>query len=142
MHPRLLVRRTLCGVIAINGIQRSDLEPASQQISRRRTGKTSNVVTDERVTRNPHAQEHRRAHLQMIPGAAVVARPSGGIPLGAGIRGAREHEWPFVRLEFAQPVVRGADILHAVHIVDGAMIECGSIVQPMHGVKRHGFIAT
>src|SRR5437762_9184889 len=81
MHPRLLIRRTLCGVIAVNGIQCSDLEPARQQISRRRSRKTSNVVTDERVTRNPHAQEHRRAHLQMIPGAAVVARPSGGIPL-------------------------------------------------------------
>src|SRR5256884_2931396 len=76
----------------------------------------------------------------MIPGAAVVARPGGGITLGAGICGAREHEWPFVRLQFAQPIIRGTHVLHAVDIVNGTMIERGSIVEAVPGVKRHGFI--
>ena len=76
----------------------------------------------------------------MIPGAAVVARPGGGITLGAGICGAREHEWPFVRLQFAQPIIGGTHVLHAVDIVNGTMIERGSIVEAVPGVKRHGFI--
>src|SRR5258707_847843 len=63
VHPWLLVRSAFCGVVTVNRIQRSDLEPARQQIGRRRTGKAADVIADEREPRNTHAQEHRRAHL-------------------------------------------------------------------------------
>src|SRR5882672_1330046 len=76
----------------------------------------------------------------MAPGAAVVAGPRGGIALGAGIGGAGEHEGPFLRLQLKQSFVGRAHILHAVDIVDGAMIESRAVIQSMNDVKRHGLI--
>src|SRR5882672_6482207 len=78
----------------------------------------------------------------MAPGAAVVAGPRGGIALGAGIGGAGEHEGPFLRLQLKQSFVGRAHILHAVDIVDGAMIESRAVIQAMNDVKRHGLIGT
>src|SRR6266704_1991971 len=76
----------------------------------------------------------------MIPSTAVIARPGGGIALGTGIRGAGEHEWPFLRLKFAQTLIRRADILHAEHMVDGAMVARGAIVKTMNSIERHGLV--
>ncbi len=76
----------------------------------------------------------------MIPCAAVIPGPRGGIPLGAGIRGARQHEGPFFRLQLAQSLVGRSNVLHPVHIVDGAMVEGGAIVEAVNGVERHGLI--
>src|SRR5258708_17058882 len=76
----------------------------------------------------------------MIPGAAVVPGPCGGIALRAGIRRARKHERPFLPLQLAQSVVSRADVLHAEDIVNGAMIEGGAVVEAVYGIKRHGLI--
>ncbi len=76
----------------------------------------------------------------MIPGAAVVAGPGSGIALRAGIRRARKHEGPFLGLQFAQSVVSRPDVLHAEHIMDGAMIEAGAVVEAVHRIKGHGLI--
>src|SRR5712691_13492382 len=76
----------------------------------------------------------------MIPSTAVIARPGGGIALRSGIRGAGKHEWPFLRLKFAQTFIRRADILHAEHIVYGAMVARGAIVKTMNSIERHGLV--
>ncbi len=49
VHPRFLVRGAFCGVVTVNRIQRSDLKPARQQISRRGASKAADVITNERV---------------------------------------------------------------------------------------------
>src|SRR6266571_5366933 len=76
----------------------------------------------------------------MIPSTAVIARPGGGIALRSGIRGAGKHKWPFLRLKFAQTFIRRMDILHAEHIVDGAMVARGAIVNTMNSIERHGLV--
>jgi len=48
MHPRFLVRGTFRCVITVDRIQRSDLKPARQKISRRGAGKAADVIADER----------------------------------------------------------------------------------------------
>src|SRR6266699_1060300 len=76
----------------------------------------------------------------MIPSTAVIARPRGGIALRSGIRGAGKHEGPFLLLKFAQTFIGRADILHAEHIVDGAMVAGGPIVKTMNSIERHGLV--
>ena len=76
----------------------------------------------------------------MIPSTAVISRPRSGVALRAGIRSAGEHEWPFLRLKFAQTFIRRADILHAEHIVYGAMVARGAIVKTMNSIERHGLV--
>ena len=76
----------------------------------------------------------------MIPSTAAITRPRGGIALRSGIRGAGKHEWPFLRLKFAQTFIRRADILHAEHIVYGAMVARGAIVKTMNSIERHGLV--
>src|SRR5437899_12800915 len=74
----------------------------------------------------------------MIPSTAAITRPRGGIALRSGIRGAGKHEWPFLRLKFAQTFIRRAVILHAEHIVYGAMVARGAIDKKMNSIERHG----
>src|SRR5713101_2492049 len=76
----------------------------------------------------------------MIPGAAVVAGPSGGVALRAGVSGARQHKRALIALQLAQAFVSGANIFHSVDVVDGAVIESCAVVEAVPGVERHGFV--
>ena len=78
----------------------------------------------------------------MVPGAAVVAGPGGGVALRAGISSTRQYKGSLVALQFAQAIVSSTDVFHAVHVVDGAMVERGAVVEAMPGVERHGFVGT
>src|SRR5437762_14164263 len=92
VNPGFRIRGALGGVIAVDRIERADFEPARQQIGRRRAGEAADVVTDQGHSGDSHAHEHWRAHRQVVPSAAVVAGPGGGIALGAGIGRASENE--------------------------------------------------
>src|SRR6266571_1236795 len=102
MHPGLLIGGAFCGVVAIDGIQGAHLKPARQEIGGWRTCKSADIIPNEREPGDSHTQEYGGAHSQMIPSTAVIARPRSGIALRSGIRGAGKHEWPFLRLKFAQ----------------------------------------
>ena len=78
----------------------------------------------------------------MIPAAAVVARPRGGIALASGVARPRQHERPLIGLQRQQPFKGSARIFHAVDIVDfgvssGARTE-PRLVNAMHHINRHG----
>src|SRR5438270_14075801 len=75
----------------------------------------------------------------MIPGAAVVARPSGGITLRPGEGRARKHEGALASLQFQQALVGGAGVFHAENVMSRTMIHGGAVIQPMYGAEGHGF---
>ena len=76
----------------------------------------------------------------MIPGRQVVAGPRGRVALCPGIRGAREHERPFVGLQSAQAIVGRAGIFHSENVVDRAVIESRAVIQTMNDVEWHGLL--
>src|SRR5437763_1460946 len=76
----------------------------------------------------------------MVPRAAVVTRPAGGVTLRAGVSSAREHERPEVRTKLKHAVVGGAHVLHAENVVNLAM-RCGAAaVHAVDCVERHGLL--
>src|SRR6476620_9947463 len=76
----------------------------------------------------------------MIPRGHVVAGPGGGVALGSRVGGPRQHKWPLVALQFAQPFVGGARVLHPEHVVNGAMIQRSTVVEAVPRLKRHGLV--
>src|SRR5690242_10362825 len=76
----------------------------------------------------------------MVPGAAVVAGPGGGIALCAGIGRARKNEGALSGLQLQQAFVSGAGIFHAIYIVSGAMVDGGAVIKAVDGVERHGLV--
>ena len=76
----------------------------------------------------------------MIPGAAVVARPGGGITLRPGEGRARKHEGALASLQFQQALVGGAGVFHAENVMSRTMIHGGAVIQAMYGVEGHGFV--
>src|SRR5882762_6424751 len=134
VDPRFLNQSTVAGVVAINGIQCANLEPTSKEIGGRRTRETTDIIASHPVTAKPQAEQHRRAHVEVIPGAAVVTGPSGGIALSASVGGAGEHEGPLVGLQLAQAVISGTNIFHSVDVVNGAMIERRAVIEAVPGV--------
>src|SRR5215469_3088467 len=140
VNPGFLIRGVLGSVIAIDGIERAEFEPARQQIGRRGAGEPADVVTDQRHSGDSHAQKHWCAHLQVIPSAAVVSGPGGSIALGAGKGRASENEGALPGLEFPQALVGGASVFHAVNVVCGAMVNAGAIIKAVDGVERHGLV--
>src|ERR1700674_6107622 len=109
-------------------------------MGRGRASETADVVAGHGNAAKPKAEQHGCAHGEMIPGAAVVTGPGGGVALRAGVRGPGQHEWALVDLQLAQAFVGGANIFHSVDVVDGAVIESCSVVEAVPGVKRHGFV--
>src|SRR6266481_573104 len=85
-------------------------------------------------TAKPEAEQHRRAHVEVIPGAAVVTGPSGGVALSAGVGGTGEHEWPLVGLQLPQAVISGTNIFHSVDVVNSAMIERRAVIEAVPSV--------
>ncbi len=118
VHPRLLRRRVLVGVVAAERVEHAELQPARQQLRRGRAHEAAEVDAAERHPGQAEAEQHRRAQPQVGPGRGVVAGPGDGITLRAGIGGAGHHERALLGAEPEQPVMRGADVEHAVHVVD------------------------
>src|SRR5262245_43520261 len=77
----------------------------------------------------------------MVPCAAVVAGPGGGVSLSACIGGACEHKRPHVWLQAEQAFVCGAHVLHSENIVDLSMIGLAPF-DAVHGIERHGLIGS
>ncbi len=143
VDPRFVVARTLGGMVAVNWLKGCELEPASEQIGRRRSGKTSNVGAAQREAAKAKIDELRNGHAEVVPCRSVVSRPCGGVPLAPGIAGAGKHEGSLIRPQRNKTVVGGARVLHAVDIVDlkmfrGAFLEAG-FGNAVQDVVRHGF---
>ena len=68
----------------------------------------------------------------MVPGSG------GRVALRPGIRGAREHEGPHIRLEFEEAVVGGVHVRHAEDVVNLAMIGL-PVFDVVNCVERHCF---
>ena len=135
-------QRALGGVIAIEGLEGADLDPASEQIGRRRAAESADVVADERDAAEAEVEGQLRAEAHLVPGGGVVAGPGEAVALAAGIGGARHHEGTLVGTQLEQPFVGGALVLHAEDVVNlgvrgGAGGEAG-LVDAVNVVERHG----
>src|SRR5882724_6422388 len=75
MYPWFLISRTLRGVVAINRLECSDLDPLSQQIRLWSAGKTANIGTHHAETTQAEIEQHRSGEAKMVPCAAVISRP-------------------------------------------------------------------
>src|SRR4029077_14196779 len=99
-------------------MERACFKPASEERGGRRASEAADVVTGHGNAAKCQAEQHGRAHGEMVPGAAVVARPRGGVALRAGVRCAREPDRAVVTLQLSPAFVGGANIFHSVYVVD------------------------
>jgi hypothetical protein len=79
----------------------------------------------------------------MVPGAGVVAAPSGRVALAAGVTGARHYEGPGVRIDLQKAFKGAAAVLHAEDVVNLQMAGGAGdetwLLNAVLGVIRHGF---
>ena len=75
----------------------------------------------------------------MIPRAAVVASPRGGVALGPSKCGTCEHKRAEIGLKTEHALVSCARILHAEDVVDLAMVGFTAL-DAVYGVQRHGLV--
>src|SRR4051812_5779010 len=78
----------------------------------------------------------------MVPGAAVVASPCGGVALAAGVTGPGQDEGALIWREREQTVVGCAGVLHTVDVVNLTVSCCARLeswfVDPVFDVVGHG----
>src|SRR5689334_15204970 len=77
----------------------------------------------------------------MIPRAAVVPGPSGGIALCAGVGCSSKDERTLSSLQFQQAFVSGASVFHTEDVVSSAMVYGCAVIETMDSVEGHGLIA-
>src|SRR5271156_2727302 len=127
VDPRLVIACALCCVIPINGLKRGELEPACEQIGRRRSGEAADVCAAQCEAAESEIDELRNSHAEVVPCGTVVSRPRGGVALTSSIAGASEDEGALVRPQRKKSIVCGARILHAVDIVDLKVSRCAGL---------------
>src|ERR1700730_15145382 len=103
-------------MIAIDGLECAKFEPFCQQLRSRASDEAAHIRSAHAETTESEVQEHWSRESKMIPGAAVVAGPGGGISLAAGIAGAGQDEGTLIGRELQQSVVSRAGVLHSVDI--------------------------
>ncbi len=138
VYPGFLVRGAFRGVVAVDGIECAGFDPTGKKGRRWRSGKSADIVAHHSVAGNSHAEQHRRAHAEMIPNCDVVAGPGRGVALSAGIGSTRQHKRPLVRPQLQQSFLRGAHILHSKNVVNCKMRQRGTVVQTVAHIERHG----
>src|SRR6266550_42672 len=129
-------------MVAIDRLECAKFEPPRQQLRPGAADKATYIGSAHPKTAQPEAQEHWRGQSKMVPGAAVVAGPRGGVSLATGIAGARQDEGPLIRRELQQSVVRCPGVFHSVDVVDLEVGGCAGLetwlVDPVFDVIGHG----
>ena len=78
----------------------------------------------------------------MVPSAAIVAGPRGGVALRARIGRASEHEGAFAGLQFQQAFVSRAGVFHAEDVVGGAVVDGRAVIEAVYRAEGHGLVGT
>src|SRR6185369_4266316 len=99
MNPGLLIARTEGGVIAVDGEERSKLEPPSEKFRGRTGVESAHIIAHHRVATDSQAEEHGDAEFVIIPDGGDVAGPRRGIALSSRVCCASQYERALVGTE-------------------------------------------
>src|SRR6202158_2922194 len=122
--PWFMVAGPFLGVIPVDGLERSNLKPFCEQVLLRCSCESADVRSTQRKTTQAEIFEHRCCQAKMIPCGTVVTGPGCRITLSTGVAGARQHEWPQVRIELLQPIEGSSRVFHPVQVVNLRMSRC------------------
>src|SRR4051794_7310552 len=90
--PRLLRGRSFRRIVPGEGVQRSQLRPADQQLRGAAPEEPPDVRACQSDAGQTQIQELRQRHFEVFPAAPVVARPDDRVALDAGRSGTRQEE--------------------------------------------------
>src|SRR6266550_3182517 len=114
-------------MIAIDWLECAEFEPPRQQLRSGAADKAAHIRSAHSKAAESEVQEHWSRQSKMVPGAAVVAGPRGGVSLATGITGARQDEGPLIRRELQQSVIGCPGVLHSVDVVDLEVSCCAGL---------------
>src|SRR5438045_3858511 len=141
MLPRLLTASSFCRVIAVDRLKCGELDPFRKQLRLRSASEAANVRATHPEPAQPEIQQHRSCKPEMIPRAAIVSGPCGGIALSARVSSACEYKRAQIWCELQQAFISRARILHTVHVVNLQMSGCAfceaCFVNAVPGLRRH-----
>ena len=142
MDPDFLHQRAFRGVVAEEGIESSDLNPAREQIGLRRTVESADVVAHERNSAEAEIEQLLGGQAKMVPGGGIVARPGEAVALSAGESRAGKDEGTFVGAQLEQAFVGGAGIFQSDDVVNLSVSRGAGgetrFLDAMNVVERHG----
>ncbi len=140
VHPGLLIGGAFRRMVAVNGVERAQFNPPRQQVGGRTAVVPTDIVSYESVTGNAQAEQIRHTQAKVIPGAGVVTCPRCGVALRPSVGGPSQHKRPLIRPELQQSFVSGTHVLHAVDVMNGAVIQGDPSVEAVPRIERHSLV--
>src|ERR1700686_838497 len=144
VDPWLALSGPFLAVIAINGLKCCQLRPFGEELGGWIADEAAYVRAAHSKPAEAKVLQRGSGQAQMIPGAAVVASPSGGVALTSGVGSARQNERTLVGRNLQQSFVSGARILHAINIVNltmaGDALPESRLIDAMLNVVGNGLV--
>src|SRR5712672_580213 len=136
-------QRAFFGVIAIERIEGSNLNPSRKQVRPGRSAESSDVVTDKRNAAEAEVEQHLCGEAEVVPGGGIISGPGKPVALPTREGGAGQDERTLVGPQLEQALVSTARILQSNDIVNlrvrGGASRKPRLFDPVNGIQRHGF---